>query len=276
MPNQAEGLYGSHARMVSVASGKGGVGKTVVAVNLSVVLQERGYRVLLFDADAGFANAEILMGVTPRFTLKDFLKKKVDIEEVIFRTPYGVDLISTGMDVEDLITFNVEDKGKVVNELRKIGEDYDYILFDFPPGFNEQLERFYLSSDHVLVLTATEPTALVNAYTFVKILILKGLEPVSFHVVMNMVRDLKEGRKVVEKFGSVVSKFIGVNFDSTHLMKFEPLVRESIARQIPFVVLKKTSQPSLAIHGIADRITNRTVAKRLSFIERVKLLFGMG
>lgn len=276
MPNQAEGLYSSRSKIVSVASGKGGVGKTVVAVNLAVVLQERGYRVLLFDADAGFANAEILMGVTPKFTLKDFLKKKVGIEEVIFQTPYGVDLISTGMDVDDLITFNVEDKSRVVNELRKVGEDYDYIIFDFPPGFNEQLERFYLSSDHVLVVAVTEPTALVNAYTFVKMLVLKGLDPVSFHVVMNMVKDLKEGRKILEKFSAVVSKFIGVNFDSTHLVKFEPLVRDSVSRQIPFVVLKRTSQPSLAMHGIADRVTNKIVARKLSFIERVKMLLGMG
>jgi len=259
-----------------VASGKGGVGKTVVAVNLSIALQERGYRILLFDTDAGFANAEILMGITPKMTLKDFLKRKASIEDVIFRTPYGVDLISTGMDVDDLITFNIEDKGKVLNELRRLGEMYDYIVFDFPPGFNEQLERFYMSSDHVLVLTATEPTALVNAYTFVKILVLKGLEPVSFHVVMNMVKDMKEGRKILEKFSSVVNKFIGVSFDSTHLVRFDPLVRDSVTRQIPLVILRKTSQPSLAIHGIADKITNRTVVKRLSFIERVKLLLGMG
>lgn len=276
MPNQAEGLFSSQAKIVSVASGKGGVGKTVVAVNLSIALQERGYRILLFDTDAGFANAEILMGITPKMTLKDFLKKKASIEDVIFRTPYGVDLISTGMDVDDLITFNIEDKGKVLNELRRLGEMYDYIVFDFPPGFNEQLERFYMSSDHVLVLTATEPTALVNAYTFVKILVLKGLEPVSFHVVMNMVKDMKEGRKILEKFSSVVNKFIGVSFDSTHLVKFDPLVRDSVTRQTPLVILKKTSQPSLAIHGIADKITNRAVVKRLSFIERVKLLFGMG
>ncbi len=276
MPNQAEGLFSSQAKIVSVASGKGGVGKTVVAVNLSIALQERGYRILLFDTDAGFANAEILMGITPKMTLKDFLKRKASIEDVIFRTPYGVDLISTGMDVDDLITFNIEDKGKVLNELRRLGEMYDYIVFDFPPGFNEQLERFYMSSDHVLVLTATEPTALVNAYTFVKILVLKGLEPVSFHVVMNMVKDMKEGRKILEKFSSVVNKFIGVSFDSTHLVRFDPLVRDSVTRQIPLVILRKTSQPSLAIHGIADKITNRTVVKRLSFIERVKLLLGMG
>lgn len=276
MPNQAEGLFSSQAKIVSVASGKGGVGKTVVAVNLSIALQERGYRILLFDTDAGFANAEILMGITPKMTLKDFLKKKASIEDVIFRTPYGVDLISTGMDVDDLITFNIEDKGKVLNELRRLGEMYDYIVFDFPPGFNEQLERFYMSSDHVLVLTATEPTALVNAYTFVKILVLKGLEPVSFHVVMNMVKDMKEGRKILEKFSSVVNKFIGVSFDSTHLVRFDPLVRDSVTRQIPLMILRKTSQPSLAIHGIADKITNRTVVKRLSFIERVKLLLGMG
>jgi flagellar biosynthesis protein FlhG len=274
--NQAEGLLKSQPRIVSVASGKGGVGKTIVAVNLAIVLAQRGMRVLLFDADAGFANAEILMGITPKNTIKDFLQRKISLDKVIFQTPYDVDLISTGMDVEDLIAFNLEDKTELYNDLYRISAEYDYIVFDFPPGFNEELERFYAGSDHLVMVTASEPTSLVNAYTFVKLMTIKGVDPDGFHVVMNMVKDMRDGRKIMDRFISVITRFTGIPITSTHLIRYDMLVKDSVNRQIPFVTNRKTAQPSLAIYGIADMITKRQTVKKLSFFDKIRAFFGVG
>jgi len=274
--NQAEGLLRDQPKVVSVASGKGGVGKTIIAVNLAIVLAQRGEKVLLFDVDAGFANAEILMGVTPRNTLKDFLQKRVSLEKVVFQTPYQVDLISTGMDVDDLITFNLQDKSDLYNHLQRIASNYRFIVFDFPPGFNEELEKFYASSDHLIMVTASEPTSLVNAYTFVKLMTVKGVDPDGFHLVMNMVKDMREGRKIMEKFVSVITRFAGIPITSTHLIRFEPLVKDSVNKQMPFVTTKKMSQPALAVYGIADVVMKKQPVKKLSFIDKVKALFGVG
>ncbi|HOJ88588.1 MAG TPA: AAA family ATPase [Pseudothermotoga sp.] len=276
MHNQAEGLLRDQPKVVSVASGKGGVGKTIIAVNLAIVLAQRGEKVLLFDVDAGFANAEILMGVTPRNTLKDFLQKRVSLEKVVFQTPYQVDLISTGMDVDDLITFNLQDKSDLYNHLQRIASNYRFIVFDFPPGFNEELEKFYASSDHLIMVTASEPTSLVNAYTFVKLMTVKGVDPDGFHLVMNMVKDMREGRKIMEKFVSVITRFAGIPITSTHLIRFEPLVKDSVNKQMPFVTTKKMSQPALAVYGIADVVMKKQPVKKLSFIDKVKALFGVG
>ncbi|WP_041083260.1 AAA family ATPase [Thermotoga profunda] len=276
MHNQAEGLLKNQPKVVSVASGKGGVGKTIIAVNLAIVLAQRGEKVLLFDADAGFANAEILMGVTPKNTLKDFLQKRVSLEKIIFQTPYQVDLISTGMDVDDLITFNLQDKSDLYHHLQRVASNYQFVLFDFPPGFNEELERFYASSDHLIMITASEPTSLVNAYTFVKLMTVKGVDPDGFHIVMNMVKDMREGRKVMERFVSVITRFAGIPITSTHLIRYEPMVKDSVNKQTPFVTIKKMSQPALAIYGIADVVTKKQVVKKLSFIDKVKALFGVG
>ncbi|HEY8541643.1 MAG TPA: AAA family ATPase [Pseudothermotoga sp.] len=276
MHNQAEGLLKNQPKVVSVASGKGGVGKTIIAVNLAIVLAQRGEKVLLFDADAGFANAEILMGVTPKNTLKDFLQKRVGLEKIIFQTPYQVDLISTGMDVDDLITFNLQDKSDLYHHLQRVASNYQFVLFDFPPGFNEELERFYASSDHLIMITASEPTSLVNAYTFVKLMTVKGVDPDGFHIVMNMVKDMREGRKVMERFVSVITRFAGIPITSTHLIRYEPMVKDSVNKQTPFVTIKKMSQPALAIYGIADVVTKKQVVKKLSFIDKVKALFGVG
>lgn len=276
MHNQAEGLLKSQPKVVSVASGKGGVGKTIIAVNLAIVLAQRGERVLLFDADAGFANAEILMGVTPKNTLKDFLQRRVNLEKIVFQTPYQVDLISTGMDVDDLITFNLQDKSDLYNHLQRVASNYQFVIFDFPPGFNEELEKFYASSDHLIMITASEPTSLVNAYTFVKLMTVKGVDPDGFHIVMNMVKDMREGRKVMERFVSVITRFAGIPITSTHLIRYEPLVKDSVNRQTPFVIVKKMSQPSLAVYGIADVVMKKQVVKKQSFIDKVKALFGVG
>ncbi len=275
MHNQAEGLLKDQPKVISVASGKGGVGKTIISVNLAIVLAQRGEKVLLFDADAGFANAEILMGVTPKNTLKDFLQKRVNLEKIIFQTPYQVDLISTGMDVDDLITFNLQDKSDLYNHLQRVASNYQFVIFDFPPGFNEELERFYASSDHLIMITASEPTSLVNAYTFVKLMTVKGVDPDGFHIVMNMVRDMREGRKVMERFVSVITRFAGIPITSTHLIRYEPLVKDSVNKQIPFVTVKKMSQPALAIHGIADIVSKKQPVRKLSFIDKVKALFGV-
>ncbi len=276
MHNQAEGLLKDQPKVISVASGKGGVGKTIIAVNLAIVLAQRGERVLLFDADAGFANAEILMGVTPRNTLKDFLQKRVNLESIIFQTPYQVDLISTGMDVDDLITFNLQDKSDLYHNLQRVASKYHFVLFDFPPGFNEELEKFYGSSDHLIMVTASEPTSLVNAYTFVKLMTVKGVDPDGFHIVMNMVKDMREGRKVMERFVSVITRFAGIPITSTHLIRYESLIKDSVNKQTPFVAVKKISQPALAIYGIADVVTKKQTIKKMSFIDKVKALFGVG
>lgn len=276
MHNQAEGLLKSQPKVISIASGKGGVGKTIIAVNLAIVLAQRGEKVLLFDADAGFANAEILMGVTPKNTLRDFLQRRVNLEKVVFQTPYQVDLISTGMDVDDLITFNLQDKSDLYNHLQRIALNYQFVIFDFPPGFNEELEKFYASSDHLIMITASEPTSLVNAYTFVKLMTVKGVDPDGFHIVMNMVKDMRDGRKVMERFVSVITRFAGIPITSTHLIRYEPLVKDSVNRQTPFVIAKKMSQPALAVYGIADVVMKKQVIKKQSFIDKVKALFGVG
>ncbi len=267
-------MWTEDTKIISVASGKGGVGKTVISVNLAIVLAQRNHRVLLFDVDVGFANAEILMGIVPKYTVKDFLRGRVTLEETIFRTPFSVDLISTGMDVEDIVTFNLQRKNDLYNEFRRIAGKYEYVIFDFPPGFKENLDEFYAQSDHLVLVTTTEPTSLVNAYTFVKIMSIKGLDSESFHLVLNMIRDMKEGRKIADKFISVVEKFTGVLISSAHLMKYDQTVKESVLYQTPFVMSKRNTQPSFAIQGIADTITKKISQRRVSFLERLKMIFG--
>lgn len=275
MQNQAEGLTRGSPNVISTASGKGGVGKTIAAVNLSVILAKRSYKVLLFDVDAGFANAEILLGITPTRTLKDFFQRKEPLESIICKTRYGVDLISSGMDVDDLIMFNIEDKTNLYNHLQRISSSYDYIVFDFPPGFKENIERFYGSSDHLVLLTASEPTSLINAYTFVKVMAVKGIDPEGLHIVMNMITNMKEGRRILDRFVSVINRFVGTQVSSTHLMRYDNTVKKSVDKQKPFAASDHLIQPTLSLHRLADEITKSHSTPKMSFIDKIRSLFGL-
>ncbi len=275
MPDQAQGLMGE-PKIINVVSGKGGVGKSVIAVNLSIVLGERGKRVLLFDSDIGFGSVEILLGSNSKRTLKDYFRKNSSLEEIIVRTDYGIDMLSSGLDVEDLVYFNVGDKAQLYRDFVNVMGKYDYIVLDFPPGYNENLENFYEASDFLIVITTPEPTSLINTYTFVKVMAVKGVDPKEIHMVINMVRDLKEGRRTLDKLVGVIERFIGISVTATHIVKYDQIVKRSVMLQKPFVKVKKTAQPSLAVHRIASMILRERGREKISFFDRIKAFLGIG
>ena len=275
MPDQAQGLM-KEPKIINVVSGKGGVGKSVIAVNLSIVLGERGKKVLLFDSDIGFGSVEILLGSNSKKTLKDYFRKSASLEEIVLKTDYGIDMLSSGLDVEDLVYFNVGDKTQLYRDFVNVMGRYDYVVLDFPPGYNENLENFYEASDFLIVITTPEPTSLINTYTFVKVMVVKGVDPKEIHIVMNMVRDLKEGRRTLDKLVGVIERFIGVSITATHIVRMDQIVKKSVFHQKPFVRLKKTAQPSLAVHRIASMILREEGKEKVSFFERIKAFLGIG
>ncbi len=276
MLGQAEGLR-REPKVITLVSGKGGVGKSVLAVNMAIVLSERGKKTLIFDADVGFGSVEILMGISSKRNLRDFFQKKVPLHDLVMKTTYGVDMISSGLDVEDLVYFNVGDRMELYRAFTGLLSRYDYIVVDFPPGYHENLENFYEVSDYLIIVTTDEPTSLINTYTFLKVMTIKGVDPKEIHVVMNMVRDMKEGRRKLEKLVAVMERFIGTPITATHVVKFENAVRKSVESQKPFVILKKTLQPSLAVYRITGLITKTEATERkISFFERIKAFLGIG
>ncbi len=275
MRDQAEGLK-KDAKLISIVSGKGGVGKSLVAVNLSIAVAKTGKKVLLFDADIGFGNAEVLLGITTKKTLKDYFQKSASLDEIIITTEYGVDLLSSGLDVEDLVYFNIGDRERLFKDFTRVINKYDYIIMDFPPGYNENLENFYSASDYLVVVTTPEPTSLINCYTFLKMTMIKGIEPDEIHLLLNMVKDMREGRRILERFLGVIERFIGISITATHVMKEDVNVKKSVEQQEPFIVKKQSIQPSLVMFRVANFITQtKPKVQKSSFIERLKKFLGI-
>ncbi len=275
MSDQASGLV-REPKIINIVSGKGGVGKSLLSVNLAIALSERNRKVLLFDADIGFGSVEILLGSTMKKTLKDYFRKNSSLEDILMPSEYGIDILSSGLDVEDLVYFNVGDKSQLYRDFINVTRRYDYIILDFPPGYNENLENFYEASDFLIVVSTPEPTSLINTYTFIKVMAVKGVDPKELHLVMNMVKDLKEGRKTIDKLVGVIERFIGVSITATHIMKYDNIVKKSVSQQKPFVIYKKTAQPSLAVYRITNMILREKGEKKASFFDKIKAFLGIG
>ncbi len=276
MLGQAEGLK-QEPKIISVVSGKGGVGKSLIAVNLSIAMNKLGKKVLLYDIDIGFGSVEILLGSSAKLTMKDYFQNKTSLDNIIMKTKYDIDIISGGLDVEDLVYFNIGNKDSLFKDFSRVMSKYDFIILDFPPGYNENLENFYESSDFMVLITTSEPTSLINAYTFLKMMAVKGIDPDELHVVLNMARDMKDARKCMERFIGVIERFIGMSPSATHIMRFDNSVRKSVENQKPFVVEKKTSQPSLVIYRLANLITKeRKIKEKKTFLDKLKAFLRIG
>jgi len=276
MLGQAEGLK-QIPKIISIVSGKGGVGKSLVAVNLSIAISKLSKKVLLYDIDIGFGSVEILLGTSAKLTIKDYFQNKTGLDEIIVKTKYGIDVISGGLDVEDLVYFNIGNKESLFKDFSRVISEYDYIILDFPPGYNENLENFYESSDFMVLITTPEPTSLINAYTFLKMMAIKGIDPSELHIVLNMVRDMKDARRCMDRFIGVIERFIGMSPSATHIMRFDSAVRKSVENQKPFVFERKMVQPSLVIYRIANMITKeRKVKVKKSFLDKLKAFLGIG
>jgi len=259
MQDQASNLKKSD--IIAVISGKGGVGKTLVATNLAAVVAENGKKVLLLDADVGFTNADILLGVYPKHSIKDFVNHKCDVQELITPTSYGVDLISLGGDVSDLLAMNEFVIKDFATSFLKLLENYDIVFMDMPPGFSNSYMPFLALVDKFIVLTTPEPTSVVNTYTMVKLLSIKGIKGEDIHIVANMVQNIKEATSLMERFSEVVEKFIGNKVSSVTMIKEHPLVVKSIHDRQLFALKYRSIQPSFSVMRIASYLLRSEVKK---------------
>lgn len=262
------------ARIITIVSGKGGVGKSLVTLNLAITLTNMGKNVLVFDMDVGFANLNILGGIESNKTLKDFFSG-MKLRDVIDKTKYGFWLLNGGNSANDFYAFQFGERERLFSEFYEFVGDVDYILFDTGAGYSKMMDDVYqASSDFVIVITP-EPTAVMDGYTFVKLLSMKKPDG-KFFLVVNMVNDLSEGRNLIERFEDVSARFSSLKFEKGFSIMNDQQVRKSVREQKPFTISYKTIQPSFAIMGLSSAISGVEISNdRKSFVDKVKGLFGL-
>lgn len=199
------------ARVITITSGKGGVGKSSVAVNLAVQLRKLGKRVIIFDADLGLANVEVMFGAIPKYNLSDLIYQGRDIREIITPGPMDIGFISGGSGIVTMNNLTKDQISYLVHSLSKLDELADVILIDTGAGVSDSVLEFVIASPEVILVTTPEPSSLTDSYSLLKALyrnpgfIKNGIQ---IHVVANKVNSVQEGKLVYDKLESVVSQFL--------------------------------------------------------------------
>jgi flagellar biosynthesis protein FlhG len=240
-------------RVFAVASGKGGVGKTNLAANLAVALGSLGQRVLLFDADLGLANTEVLFGLSPRQDVRHVLTGKQTLEEVLLAGPEGIGIIPASSGVASLAELPAEAGDDLVAKLAALSLSYDHVLVDVPPGIGSNALRFTEMADELLVIMTPEPTSVTDAYALVK-LMQRRRPDLPVRVILNMTMAAEEAQRVTQAFGEITTRFLGVDVETLGAVPWDDRVPEAVRRQQPFVLCYPNCRAARTIREICKEL----------------------
>ncbi|GEM_PF-109287 len=241
-------------KIISIASGKGGVGKSNLSVNLSIALADIGYRVLLLDADLGLANINILLGVIPKSNIIHVIQGKKKLNEIVLSVPQGIDIIAGASGFSELANLSGDIRKKFIRDLGKF-QAYDYLIIDTAAGLHASVLNFIQASQEVIIITTPEPTAITDAYGIIKSIVHLGFTNIK--LVVNKVRNIMEGKKVSDRIIHIASQFLNVQINSLgYLYEDEVLIR-SVKMQEPVVRAFPSSRLAKSFYHLAGIIANR-------------------
>lgn len=239
-------------RIITITSGKGGVGKSNIVVNLGILLQKQGKKVMIFDADIGMSNDDVLMGFLPRFNIFDIIYNNKNIEEVLITGPYGIKLLPGGSGLSKMADLTQEEIEKIVSEIAKL-TDLDFIIMDTGGGINRSVLGFIASCEELVLITTPEPTSLTDAYCLLKAVNHFKLQTEA-KVVINRVYDENEGEQTFNKFNKAVSAFLKVEIHYLGAVFEDKKLVDAVKIQQPLVIAYPTSNAAKGLEGIARNL----------------------
>ena len=243
-------------RVLAVTSGKGGMGKTNVVVNLGVSLARDGRRVLILDADLGLSNVDVVFGLTPEADLRHVIFEDGDIRDCITTGPEGVDILSGSSGISELTRLEAEQKWRLLEAFEPLADDYDTLLIDTAAGIGSNVQFFASAAQEVLLVVGPEPTSLTDAYSTVKVLANKcGLRRVL--VCVNRTTDMETARDVFRQLFTVTSRFLNVVVEFAGWIPHDLAVQQAVMKQEPFVISQPMSPAAQAIKTLADGLLRR-------------------
>ena len=195
-------------RVISVSSGKGGVGKTNVVANLAVALQSRGKRIVVLDADLGLGNIDVLLGLDPPYTIQHVLNGDKRLQEILFPGPAGISILPAGSGVEELTQLTHSQRLNLLDEMDALEESFDAMIIDTGAGISANVIYFNIAAQEKVVVANNEPTSLTDAYALIKVLYTRYQEK-EFKVLVNGVRHEQEAELVYRQLSTVASRFLG-------------------------------------------------------------------
>ena len=269
-------IQNSRTRFIAITSGKGGVGKSNIAVGLALKYSSLGKKVLVFDADIGMANINILLGVIPKYSIYHMIMQGRDIKEVITKTEYNIDLLAGASGTTELLDLSDAEMNQFIKELLKVYE-YDIVIIDTSAGISRQVISFLFSSDDVVIVTTPEPTSITDAYGIIKVLAHRMENLKNLRLIVNRVANVSEGKVVAKKVIDISSQFLNLNIDYLGYVYEDQNIRNSVFKQRPFILLSPNSKASYCLDSIVATLEEVSLdnKKRRGVIGFISKFFGM-
>lgn len=243
------------SRIITVSSGKGGVGKTNISVNTALYLAGQGYSTCLFDADMGLANVDILLGHYPEFTLEDVFLKKKSVKDIIIHTSSGLDIIPGGSGVKMLADPEPGQMEEIIDSLCGL-EGYDFLIFDTSAGISKNVISFCISSPEIVLVITPEPTSITDAYALLKVLCLNKIES-TVMIAINQCMSMEVANKLYSKFKEVVKKNLNMDIFPIGTIPLDPHVSKAVKQQEPLISLFPNSDAAKGIKNIARYLVSK-------------------
>lgn len=261
-------------RIIAITSGKGGVGKTNIAVNMAIAYAQLGKKVILIDGDLGMANVNVLLNVVPKYNLLQVINKQKTMQEIILDTEFGIKFIAGANGFSKIANLSVEELEYFAKQFSSLG-NADIIIIDTGAGIANNVLQFVAAADEVYVVTTPEPTAITDAYGIIKIITTEITDrEINIQLLVNRVHSADEGKRISDRIINIVGQFLNYKVNYIGFIYEDPVIQASVIRQKPFIVINPTSKPAVCVKHIVGRIEKTDVANNEGVSSFLKKFLG--
>ena len=250
------------ARVITVTSGKGGVGKSNTSINLAIQVKKMGQRVIILDADFGLANIEIMFGTVPKHNLCDLIYQGKKIQEIITWGPMGVGFISGGSGIAGMANLSRDYLSYIIQNLAELDAIADIIIIDTGAGISDAVLEFLVASGEILLVTTPEPTSITDSYSLLKELSWHSrfsTENTQIKMIANRVEKEEDGQVLFNKLNAVVARYLKIPFSYLGAVPYDNLLSKAVMQQQPVSLQNPTAKSSLAYEAMAAKLMDREV-----------------
>lgn len=260
-------------QVIVVTSGKGGVGKTNVSVNLAIALAQRGKEVMLMDADLGLANVDVLLGLRPLYNLSHVLSGERSLEEIIVPGPQGLRIVPASSGIAGMADLGPMHHAGIIRAFSELSQDLDILLIDTAAGASDGVLSFGRAAQEIIVVVCDEPASITDAYALIKLLSREHGQR-NFRVLANMTRDAREGGELFAKLNKVADRFLDVALDYMGAVPYDDYLRKAVQKQRAVIEAYPRSKIATAFKNLAQKADNWPIRDHASghlefFVERL-------
>jgi flagellar biosynthesis protein FlhG len=245
-------------RVISVTSGKGGVGKTNITANLAYFLSKRNKKALVLDADAGLANIDVILGINPPYNLYHVLKGEKTLTQTIVDGPGGIKILPSASGIQEMTDLSRGQKLTLVDELNTLNDSVDFMLIDTAAGISSNVMYFNMAAKEIIVVTSPEPTALTDAYALIKILYQRYAKR-RFRLIVNMVKNASEAKEVYARLSRATDHFLNLTIEYLGYIVLDEKVKDAVRQQTALAEIYPQSPAARCLEKIADKLSAENV-----------------